>query len=166
MMRLTRRECEVEECHMPETPETAVSRNGTHGHRSGPRPGVTEVGRPSVCEYTPARSPCDHVRCAQPYRLLRYFVTGSTGSTVWTGGAIRSNRDIRDQCNYYGCARSCMCDCGTPTDMFVLSSDVTAVTLRRGFWMAIVPWGFSELLWGFKRCMEFQYIQIGQLTQS
>ena len=94
MMRLTRREYEVEECHMPETPETAAGRNGTRGHRSGPRPGVTEVGRPSVCEYTPARSPCD---------------------------------------SYYGCARSCMCDCGTPTDMFVLSSDVTAVTMRRGF---------------------------------
>ena len=41
------------------------------------------------------RRPDHHVRCAQPYRLLRYFVTGSTGSTVWTGGAIRSNRDIR-----------------------------------------------------------------------
>ena len=34
-------------CHMPETPETAASRNGPRGHRSGPRPGVTEVGRPS-----------------------------------------------------------------------------------------------------------------------
>ena len=30
------------------------------------------------------RRPDHHVRCAQPYRLLRYFVTGSTGSTVWT----------------------------------------------------------------------------------
>ena len=77
--------------------------------------------------------PDHHVRCAQPYRLLRYFVTGSTGSTVWTGGAIRSNRDIRDQCSYYGCVRSCMCDYGTPTDMFVLSNDVMAVASRRGF---------------------------------
>ena len=74
--------------------------------------------------------PDHHVRCAQPYRLLRYFVTGSTGSTVWTGGAIRSNRDIRGQCSHYGCARSCMCDYGVPTDLGVLSSDVTVVAHR------------------------------------
>ena len=77
----------------------------------------------------------EHITMLEDWLILAppALHTGSTGSTVWPGGAIRSNRDIRDQCNYYGCARSCMCDCGTPTDMFVLSSDVTAVTTRRGF---------------------------------
>ena len=73
MMRLTRRECEVEECHVPETPETAASRNGTHGHRSGPRPGVTEVGRPSVCEYTPARSPCEVCTAVSAVEIFCYW---------------------------------------------------------------------------------------------
>ena len=46
MMRLTGREYEVEECHVTETPETATRGNGPRGHRSGPRHGATEVGRP------------------------------------------------------------------------------------------------------------------------
>ena len=58
---------------MPETPETAVSRNGTHGHRSGPRPGVTEVGRPSVCEYTPARSPCEVCTAVSAVEIFCYW---------------------------------------------------------------------------------------------
>ena len=73
MMRLTRRECEVEECHVPETPETAARRNGTLGHRSGPRPGVTEVGRPSVCEYTPARSPCEVCTAVSAVEIFCYW---------------------------------------------------------------------------------------------
>ena len=73
MMRLTGRECEVEECHMPETPETAASGNGTHEHRSGPRPGVTEVGRPSVCKYTPARSPYEVCTAVSAVEIFCYW---------------------------------------------------------------------------------------------
>ena len=73
MMRLTRRECEVEECHMPETPETAASRNGTHGHRSGPRHGATEVGRPCVCEYTPAHPPGEACTAVSAVEIFCYW---------------------------------------------------------------------------------------------
>ena len=72
-MRLTRRECEVEECHVLETPETAARRDDTLGHRSGPRLGVTEVGRPSVCEYTPARSPCEVCTAVSAVEIFCYW---------------------------------------------------------------------------------------------
>ena len=78
-------------------------------------PAVSTRGRSGEC-----------ILLAQPYRLLRYFVTGSTGSTVWTGGAIRSNRDIPGRCSYYGCARSCMRDGGTQ-----LTCSCCRVTSRR-----------------------------------
>ena len=70
-------------CHVIETSETAVWRNGPWGHRLGPQLGVTEASRPCVCEYTPARSPCEVCTAVSAVEIFLLLAVQAVSSREW-----------------------------------------------------------------------------------